>query len=248
MICRKRYFTSFFTGVLVLISLIVNAQQNPLEIRHLTGDFYIYTTYNLYKGTRIPANGMFVLTSAGAVLFDTPWDTTQTMPLLDYIRAKHHMEVILCVSTHSHDDRTGGLDQLNRKGIPTYTTTMTDSISALKGNPRAAHLFRNDTTFNVGAYRFSAIYPGPGHALDNIVLWFPAARVLYGGCFIKSTESIDLGYLGDANVPQWETSVYKVQALCKEPRYVIPGHGSWKNKHSLEHTLKLVRAYEKDAK
>ena len=33
-----------------------------LKISHLTGDFYIFNTYNLYKGERIPANGMYLVT------------------------------------------------------------------------------------------------------------------------------------------------------------------------------------------
>ena len=63
----------------------VAAQQAPLRITSITGDFYSYTTYNLYEGKYIPANGMYVVTNKGVVLLDSPWDSTQCQPLLDSI-------------------------------------------------------------------------------------------------------------------------------------------------------------------
>src|SRR5688572_33251789 len=100
-----------------------------LKISHLTGDFYIYTTYNMYEGNQIPANGMYVITSEGVVMFDTPWDTTQFQLLLDSISLKHHARVIMCMATHWHSDRTEGLAYYRQQGIRTYTTSLTDEYS-----------------------------------------------------------------------------------------------------------------------
>ena len=61
----------------------------PLTITPLTNNFYVFTTYGEYQGEYYPANGMYVLTREGAILFDSPWDTTQFQPLLDSIRIKH---------------------------------------------------------------------------------------------------------------------------------------------------------------
>lgn len=33
-------------------------------------------------------------------MFDTPWDTTQFQPLLDSIKFKHNMNVLMCIATH----------------------------------------------------------------------------------------------------------------------------------------------------
>jgi metallo-beta-lactamase class B len=71
------------------LSLSGASSQTPgpdLIISHLTGDFYIFTTYGSYNGNPVPANGMYMVTSKGVVLFDTPWDSTQFQPLLDSIR------------------------------------------------------------------------------------------------------------------------------------------------------------------
>ena len=67
--------------------------------------------------------------------------------------------------------------------------------------------------------------------------------MLYGGCFIKSAEAKDLGYLGDADVKEWEESIKKVQSKFMNPQYIITGHDDWKDITSLKHTLHLVQEY-----
>lgn len=128
------------------------SQQSPdkLKITHLAGDFYVYTTYNLYKGERIPANGMYLVSSRGVVLFDSPWDTTQFQPLLDSIQARHHQNVVICIATHFHNDRTAGLEYFRKQGIRTYTSALTDELSRKDGMKRAEFLIAKDTVFYRG--------------------------------------------------------------------------------------------------
>lgn len=233
------------TVILACISALLCAQKSPkpLTIKPLTDNFYVYVTYSLYKGVPVPANAMYIVTNEGVMLFDTPWDSTQFQPLLDSIEARHHKKVIACIATHSHEDRTGGFDYYNSKGIKTYATIQTDEQCKLKNEKRARYLLGSDTTFSIGGYRFETYYPGRGHAPDNIVMWFPADKILYGGCFIKSTDATDLGYTGDADVKEWPQAVKRVQDKFGKPQYVIPGHGNWRDKKSPEHTLKLLRKH-----
>jgi metallo-beta-lactamase class B len=220
----------------------VHAQDTSpaLAITPLTGDFYIYTTYNYYKGNKIPANGMYVLTQDGVILIDSPWDTTQFQPLLDSIATRHNKKVTLCIATHFHEDRTGGLGYYRNKGIKTYTTKQTDKLSMERGMKRAEFLMNKDTTFNIGKYNFEVYYPGPGHAPDNIVIWFGKERILYGGCLVKSVEDDNLGNLGDANRKEYANTLKKVREKCKKPRYIIPGHNSWNDPRSLDHSIRMA--------
>jgi metallo-beta-lactamase class B len=216
-----------------------------LTISHLTGDFYVYTTYKSYQGKPFPANSMYMLTSKGVVLFDTPWDSTQFQPLLDSIKIKHHKEVVMCISTHFHEDRTAGLEYYKRKGIKTYTTASTDSLSRLNDKKRAEFLIPNDTLFAIGEHQFQTYYGGRGHSPDNIVIWFNKEKILYGGCLVKSTEADDLGNLSDANVKAWEVTIKNIQHKFGNPNYIIPGHMDWHSKESLTHTLNLIQQYQK---
>ena len=233
------------TCILSLTNIFGQAADVKLKISHLTGDFYIYTTYSTYEGSQIPANGMYVLTNNGVVLFDTPWDTTQFQPLLDSIKLKHDKSVNLCFATHWHSDRTEGLDYYRQQGIKTYTTFLTDEWSKKNNKKRAEFLMTKDTLFNTGQYSFEVYYPGEGHTADNIIVWFGKEKILYGGCLIKGAEAENLGYLGDANVLEYEKTLKKVQKKCPNPKFIIVSHHNWKNPNSLKHSIKLAKKLKK---
>ena len=240
-----RTITTTIISLFFVTNIFGQTTESNLKIAHLTGDFYVFTTFNLYKGARIPANGVYLLTNNGVVMFDSPWDTTQFQPLLDSIRIKHNKNVTLCIATHFHEDRTGGLEYYRQQGIKTYTTKKTDELSKGSGKKRAEFLIDMDTVFTAGQYSFQTYFPGHGHAPDNIVIWFEKEKILYGGCLIKSVEDDDLGNLGDASVNDYATTVKNVQKKCKSPKFVIPGHNSWSTTASLKHTLKMAEQLEK---
>lgn len=215
--------------------------ERNLKITHLTGDFYVFTTYNFYKGSTIPANGLYVVTNSGVIMIDSPWDTTQFQPLLDSIKLKHKKDVVLCIATHFHEDRTGGLEYYRSKGIATYTTKRTDELSKARGMKRAEFLIDQDTVFTFSQYSFQTYYPGKGHAPDNIVIWFEKEKILYGGCLVKSLADNTLGNMGDASTTDYAATIKNVKQKCNHPNYVIPGHNSWASIRSLDHTLKMAQ-------
>ncbi len=224
------------------------SQTKRLDIRHLTGNFYVYITYNDFKGTLYPANSMYVVTKDGVVMIDTPWDESQMLPLLDSIERKHHKKVVMSISTHFHADRTAGLNILRAKGIKTYSSVKTWELCKKFKEQAAEYHFTKDTTFNVGEYTFKTYYPGEGHAPDNIMVSFDKDKVLYGGCFVKSTESEDVGNLSDANPIEWENSLARAIRKYPAPKYVIPGHLSWESNKTMQHTLELVRKHNSKQK
>ncbi|CAM3974650.1 BlaB/IND/MUS family subclass B1 metallo-beta-lactamase [Flavobacterium sinopsychrotolerans] len=223
-----------------LTNIFGQTNEPKLKISHLTGDFYIYTTYNTYEGSKIPANGMYLVTENGVALFDTPWDTTQFQPLLDSIKLKHYKDVTICIATHWHSDRTDGLEYYKQKGIKTYTTKLTDDLSKKNNKKRAKYLIEKDTIFNIGQYSFETYYPGQGHTEDNIVLWFNKEKVLYGGCLIKGAEAENLGYLGEGNAFEYETTLKNVQKKYPDPKYIIVSHHNWNNINSLKHSIEMA--------
>ena len=233
------------TFIFSLTTIFGQAEKSRLKISHLTGDFYIYTTYNTYEGSQLPANGMYLLTNNGVLLFDTPWDTTQFQPLLDSIKLKHNKSVTLCIASHWHGDRTEGLEYYKQKGIKTYTTLLTDELSKKNHKKRAEFLMAKDTVFNTDQYSFETYYPGEGHTADNIIIWFRKEKILYGGCLIKGADAENLGYLGDANVAAYESTLIKVQKKCPDPKFIIISHSDWNNINSLKHSIKLARKLKK---
>jgi metallo-beta-lactamase class B len=231
---------TFFIFIACLFTQNIFAQ-GKLDISHLTGDFYVYTTYVDYEGTPFPSNSMYAVTPDGVVMFDTPWDTNQVEPLLDSIKARHGKEVIMCIATHFHDDRTGGFDVLKRNGIRTYSTRLTYELCRETNRPLAEFILAADTVFNIGGLEFATFFPGAGHAPDNIVIWLPASQILYGGCFIKSTEAGGLGNLSHADTKSWELATEKVMQKFSDAMYIIPGHQGWLDLGSLKYTYELLK-------
>ena len=217
------------------------AENVKLKITHLTGDFFVYTTYNTYQESKVPANGMYVVTEKGVVMFDTPWDTTQFQPLLDSIQLKHNKKVLMCFATHWHSDKTAGLEYYTQQKIKTYTTVLTDELSKKNNKKRAEFLMANDTVFNIGQYTFETYYPGQGHTEDNIVIWFKNEKILYGGCLIKGAGDENLGYLDDGNVTAYASTLKKVKKKCRKPLFIIVAHSDWENTNSLNHSIKMAR-------
>jgi len=242
----RRVIVTTIMLLLCLSGVIGQSKEARLKIAHLTEDFYVFTTFGSFKGLTITANGMYVVTAAGVVLFDTPWDTTQFQPLLDSIRVRHGKDVILIIATHFHDDRTGGLEYYKQKGIRTYTTRKTDELSSQRGQKRAEFLIDKDTLFNVGQYSFQTYFPGEGHTKDNIVIWFERERILYGGCLIKSITDHDLGNLSDASVKDYPGTIRNIQRKCKRAKYIITGHNDWTSLKSLDHTLRMAEMLQKE--
>ncbi len=240
---RTIILTIAFTFTLTRI--FGQAEEAKLKISHLTGDFYIYTTYNTYEESQVPANGMYLVTNNGVVMFDTPWDTTQFQPLLDSIKLKHNKSVVICFATHWHSDKTAGLEYYRQQGVKTYTTVLTDELSKRNNKKRAEFLMAKDTVFTVGQFSFETYYPGEGHTADNIIIWFKKEKILYGGCLVKGVDAENLGYLGDANVTEYASTLKKVQKKCRKPTFIIIAHSDWKNINSLKHSLRMAKELKK---
>ncbi len=230
------------------INIIAQTKAPNLIIKPLTDSFYIYTTYGTYKESKIPAHGMYLVTYKGVVLFDTPWDTTQFQPLLDSILHRHKQKVTMCIATHWHSDRTGGLEYYSQQGIKTYTTQLTDNLSKKNNNKRAEYLIENDTIFNIGQYSFETYYPGKGHTEDNIVIWFEKNKILYGGCLIKGAEAENLGNVQDGSITDYERTLKNVKSKYPHPKYIIVSHHDWTNINSLKHSIKLAKKLKRNKK
>jgi metallo-beta-lactamase class B len=213
-----------------------------LTISHLTGDFYVFTTYKAISSGPYPANGLYLVTDKGVVMIDCAWDSTQFQPLLDSIYQRHQKMVVLCIATHFHDDRTAALDFLRQHGIATYSSALTYALCKQNHEPLAEHIFTRDTVFKMGNYSFSTFYPGEGHTRDNIVVWFPSDKILYGGCFVKSTEVNNLGNTADGNLSEWPHSIRRVIDRYPNSAFIVPGHEGWADLRSLQHTLYLLRS------
>ncbi|MEN0056743.1 MAG: subclass B1 metallo-beta-lactamase [Mucilaginibacter sp.] len=232
--------------VLLFISAYSKAQTQPFRIstKHLTNNVYVHISYGLPDGkSPFPANGLYIVTKAGIILIDTPWDENQTQQLMDTLQQRYRQKIALCIATHFHSDRTAGLDLLKKNGIKTYASKLTNTLAKQGGNKQAEFTFSRDTIFNVGEVSVQTYYPGEGHTKDNIVVWLPQTKVLFGGCLIKSMETNSKGFTDDGNITEWPNSVARVGKRFKNIKYVIPGHQGWQGDTlQLSHTITIAKS------
>lgn len=202
---------------------------------------WLYTVTSLIEpGLYYPANGLVLEREGGALLIDTAWDPGQAEALLAWSKATLPHPITEAVATHFHKDRIGGILGLERAHIVTRAHPLTCELARSRGvaAPEPIHGFIESWRLGEDCELF---FPGAGHTWDNIVVWLPRQGVLYGGCFLKAETSKDLGNLADADLGEWKTSVQRVKDRYRNPKLVIPGHGTIAG-DALAHTAALIPA------
>jgi glyoxylase-like metal-dependent hydrolase (beta-lactamase superfamily II) len=189
----------------------------------------------------IPSNGLVVaLDGGGTLLIDTAWDDEQTGRLVDWARTRLGKPVRRAVVTHFHRDRLGGIDTLRALGIPAAGLDRTRELAIAHGDGAPDVLLRADRPVHADHDGFEVFHPGAGHSPDNVVVWLPRERVLFGGCLVKSAAARDLGNTADADVAHWDDAVMAVLARYPRAAIVVPGHGAEGGTGLLTHTRDLV--------
>ncbi|SOD97997.1 subclass B1 metallo-beta-lactamase [Spirosoma fluviale] len=248
-----RYLFPFLSFLLFTTSAQAQSAQRPgLSVTPLNKQVYVHTTYGMYGGTAVPANGLIIRTKDGIVLVDTGWDTDNntdnTRELLQWISQNLHQPVRLCIVTHGHEDRVGGISELRKAGVRVVSTPLTAQKSVKLGFESPEGILSNDTTFSIGNEPIRCYFPGQGHTADNIVVWLPNQKILYGGCLVKSVAAFGMGNLADANLNEWGNSIQNLMTQFKSARIVVPGHDEWTDTRSLAHTLQLLKKHAESKK
>ncbi len=227
-------------SLIALIGSFAFGQIKPIQIDPINNNLFVYQTFNSCNGVEYNANGMYLVTNKGIVLFDVPWQKSQYQELNDMLQEKYNLPVIAVFATHSHDDRAGDLSFYNELNIPTYATSLTNSKLKKEGKATSKFEIELGKTYKFGNEKFVFEYFGEGHTSDNVVVWFPKYKVLNGGCLIKGADAVNLGYTGEANVVEWPKTVHKLVAKHPTIKQVIPGHDNWKATGHIENTFKLL--------
>jgi glyoxylase-like metal-dependent hydrolase (beta-lactamase superfamily II) len=94
-----------------------------------------------------------------------------------------------------------------------------------------------------GAESLILYYPGETHSPDNITVYYPEKKILFGGCMIKESSAVNLGNTDDANLGMWPASIERLKAKYKDAnvKIVIPGHGKAGDLSLLDKTLELCK-------
>lgn len=217
--------------------------ENPVIIKEIRPGVWIHTTFFTYPdGTRFPSNGLLVKEGDGLVMIDTGWGEIITEGLLKKVDEEIGLPVRSAIITHSHYDRIAGADVLEKQGIEVWSLPLTQKRAVQEGMPVPNHTFKGldkpGDAVRMGS--IEVFYPGPAHTQDNLAVWLPKQKILFGGCAIRALSSHTLGNIADANIKTWPEAVRRMRSRYRADM-VVPGHGKAGKEKLLDHTLDLLK-------
>lgn len=211
----------------------------PPTLERVAPDVWMHTSWSRVEPWGLVlSHGLVVRGPEGVTLIDTAWSEEETAMLLSLIEKEVGAPVDTVIVTHAHGDKMGGMKTVNQRVRRSLALKLTNDDAPARGLVPAHETVGADET--VGSVQ--VFYPGPGHTRDNIVVYHPASKVLFGGCLIRPGGSSNLGNTGDADVAQWANSVAAVRSRFPDAQIVIPSHGDAGGRELLDHTIDLGRS------
>lgn len=215
--------------------------RKDVEVYPLTPGIWRHVTYKeMQEGSLAPANGLIVRDGGHAVMIDTPWTSEQTAALLDWVEISLKAKVDAVVVCHSHQDCLGGLPEIHRRGITSIGMEKTRALALAAGVEAPRITFAGERRVKAGGRELELFYPGPGHTIDNIVVWIADERVLFGGCLVRAGDARTLGYTAEADLASWPATLNAMKSRYLGARWVVPGHGDPGGWELVDNTLKLI--------
>lgn len=208
------------------------------------------------------------------VWVDTPCTDDATRLVYEWLKTTFPDPNVIEINTGFHNDNLGGNGYLLSQGVPCYGSDVTPRLIAecwaetvrkvlpyFEGEanrkyrdivinqkliaPNRLYRLVEGLTLKVGPETVEVHFPGPSHTVDNVVVYFPSRRLLFGGCMIKALASRSPGFTGDADMAAWPGSVRKLLARYPDAHIIVPGHGRWSDLLLLRHTIGLLDEYNR---
>lgn len=216
-----------------------------VQLYRLAENVWAHVTTHRFGDDIFPSNGLIVRDGEELLLVDTAWGRTGTQRLLSAIESTLGAPVTRVISTHFHDDRVGGTQYLAELGIATFATPLSRALARAAGNDVPEHDIAGlaETGKLVSFGPVQIYYPGAAHAADNIVIYVPEARLLFGGCAVHEASRKSAGNIADADLTEWPKSINRIRERFPEARIIVPGHGVPGGPGLLEHTITVVRSH-----
>ncbi|MFZ1992400.1 MAG: subclass B2 metallo-beta-lactamase [Alphaproteobacteria bacterium] len=207
--------------------------EGTLTLTHLRGNIYYVEDDFFSKENSAVYIGKDHVTVVGAT-----W-SPETAKLLAGEIAKVTKEPITeVIDTNYHPDRIGGNAYFKSIGAKIISTEMTrdlinsgyakvvaDTRKAFPDYPVTEPVLPDVVypgDFSLQEGRVKAMYFGPAHTPDGILVYFPDEKVLYGGCTLKE----QLGNLAYANIVEYPKTLRKLKAADLGYTTIIAGHYS----------------------
>ena len=161
------------------------------------------------------------ITNEGVILVDDKFEYDFN-DIVDKVKSVTSQPIKYVLNTHHHGDHTGS----NAKFLP--TAEIISHVNARKniidlkqpGAPRVT--FTQETSVFLGGKEVRARYFGRGHTNGDVMIYFPALKVLHTGDLMAGSSPL-IDYGGGGSLVEWPATLD--EALKIDFDTVIPGHG-----------------------
>jgi len=240
----KKFICLLLIGIIGFLQLhaqSININDDIQFIQVQDSVFMHVTWENSERFGRFSSNGMIIIKNGEAIMVDTPMDNEKTQLITEYLKDSMQVEVTDLIIGHFHSDCLGGLEYIQEMGIESIANARTVEKCKELGLPIPPISFTDSFIMNFNGEQIICNYFGAGHSVDNITVWIPSKKILFGGCLVKSYNSRGLGNLSDAVVSDWDSTIETLMNTYTDIKTVVPGHGNYGGVELLTHTIHLVK-------
>lgn len=183
---------------------------------------------DLYEIEGDGGNVAVYITNEGVILVDDKFERDHDA-IMEKIKSVTNQPVKYILSTHYHEDHSGG----NAKFLPTAEIISTvnarknimnrvQSNAAIPPTP-ARVAFTEETAVFLGGKEVRARHFGRGHTNGDAIIYFPALRTIHTGDLMAGNTPL-IDYPGGGSLVEWTKTL---DAAMKDFDFetVIPGHG-----------------------
>jgi glyoxylase-like metal-dependent hydrolase (beta-lactamase superfamily II) len=177
------------------------------------------------------------ITNEGVILVDDKFERDHEQ-IVDRIKSVTNQPVKYILSTHYHEDHSGGNGKfLSSAEIISTANARKNIVNKVQSNasipPMPARVtYTQETSIFLGGKEVRARHFGRGHTNGDGFVYFPALRVVHTGDMMAGNTPL-IDYPGGGSVVEWSKTL---NAVIKEWDFdtVIPGHGPVTTKAGLQ--------------
>lgn len=178
-----------------------------------------------------------LVTDEGVVLVDDKFEEDYD-GIIARVKSVTNQPVKYVITTHHHSDHSGGNTRFIEVAEIISHKNARANITGGKQPGAPANLkparitFTDETSVFLGGKEVRARYFGRGHTNGDVIVYFPAQRVIHTGDLMAGLTPL-IDYAGGGSLVEWIKTVDAAMAALDFDR-VIPGHGTVTNRAGLQ--------------